>query len=268
MQTINGVFCSNQGNARKRNEDTSYFFQNIMPSEETEKSYLTEKSCNGEGVCAIFDGMGGTVYGKEASLYAAKILKEKEGILLKAGISEKEKVLMQVIFDINDGIWELCKQKGDMGTTIALLYIAENKIYAINVGDSLIFRVKDKKMEQISKRHNLAQFLLDSDMISQDQYERHPGKYQLTQYLGVNKNEMIIEPYIYELAEDELLKEEEFLICSDGLLDSMSKEEIEYILKKQNNLKETINEMVQRALEKDGKDNITAMLIEIKRNVT
>lgn len=262
---VEGAVYTHKGNIRKQNDDNYYLFQKTNSLDKEKQSYFAMGTCEGEALCAVFDGMGGKTYGNEASAYAAKLLCEKEVKLFQASISEKEGVLKNIILDINRKIFQYSIKKGDMGTTIALLYITDSKVYVLNVGDSPIYHVSGNKIEQVSKNHNLAQLLLDSNIISQDEYKLHEGKHQLLQYLGMDEEEMLIEPYLCSFLKEDFEDEEKFILCSDGLSDGMDKEELQEFLQLEESLEQITKKMVLGAMENGSRDNVTAMVLIIRR---
>lgn len=262
---IEGAVYTHKGNIRKQNDDNYYLFQKTNSLDKEQQSYFAMGTCEEEALCAVFDGMGGTAYGNEASAYAAKLLCEKEVELFQASVSEKEDVLRNIILDINRKIFRYSIEKGDMGTTIALLYMTASKVYVLNVGDSPIYHVSGNKIEQVSKNHNLAQFLLDSNIISQDEYKLHQGKHRLLQYLGINEEEMIIEPYLCSFLKEDFEAEEKFILCSDGLSEGMDKEKLQELLQSEESLEQVTKKMVLGAMKNGSRDNVTAMVLNIKK---
>ena len=97
-------------------------------------------------------------------------------------------------------------------------------------------------------------------------YERingksEPGKkFPLTQYLGIPEDEMLIEPHVYS---GKLVPGDIFLLCSDGVTDMLSREEILKILLKADSPAEAVEALTEKAVEAGGKDNITAVCVAV-----
>ncbi len=133
-----------------------------------------------------------------------------------------------------------------MGTTAALLAFAEDAVYSCNLGDSRIYKSDREKFYQISQDHVLGRSLF--------------GKAPLTQYLGMEEENLQLEPSI---SRQEIKIGDRFLLCSDGITDMLSDGEIADILSRDIPVAKTVEILVDRALKKGGRDNITVVLCEI-----
>ena len=133
-----------------------------------------------------------------------------------------------------------------MGTTMALLSFSEKAIYACNLGDSRIYRHFRGKLQQISTDHVIGGKML--------------GKAPLTQYLGFQEENVALEPSIVEIGYQD---GSSYLICSDGVTDMLSDEEIQAVLVKNSTAEEKVEELLGAALEKGGRDNVTMVLAQI-----
>lgn len=133
-----------------------------------------------------------------------------------------------------------------MGTTAAMLAFGEDMIYGCNLGDSRIYRSSCEKFGQISEDHTLGRHFL--------------GKAPLTQYLGMQEEDLKLAPSLtsYPVAEGD-----RYLICSDGITDMLSDGEIADIFTREIPVEETVQVLVERALKKGGRDNITVILCEV-----
>ena len=133
-----------------------------------------------------------------------------------------------------------------MGTTMALLSFSEKAIYACNLGDSRIYRHFQGKLQQISTDHVISGKML--------------GKAPLTQYLGFQEENMALEPSIVEIGYQ---TGSSYLICSDGVTDMLSDEEIQEILSKTGTAEEKVEELLEMALSRGGRDNVTMILAQV-----
>lgn len=194
-------------------------------------------------VLGIFDGMGGEECGEVASLLAAK-----EAMNLSV-TKEPIQDLLSFCESANKRICQYAEENGitSMGTTAALLAFAEREIGLCNIGDSKIFRFADKKLVQISIDH-----------VAVAVYGKKPP---LSQNLGIPPEEMRIEPYV---ALGRYKDGDEYLICSDGLTDMVSQEEIAGILCEEE-FDMAAEKLLEKALAGGGKDNITIILCRVER---
>ena len=133
-----------------------------------------------------------------------------------------------------------------MGTTAAMLAFGEDMIYGCNLGDSRIYRSNCEKFGQISEDHTLGRHFL--------------GKAPLTQYLGMQEEDLKLAP---SLTSYPVVEGDRYLICSDGITDMLSDGEIADIFTREIPVEETVQVLVERALKKGGRDNITVILCEV-----
>ena len=191
----------------------------------------------------IFDGMGGEECGEVASFIASKTAAEFEFKYL----SSKE--MYDFCMMANQNICDYARENSvrTMGTTAAMIGFGKNKIVYCNIGDSKIFLFQKNKLQQISKDHVFP--------------APYGKKSPLTQCLGIPSDEMIIEPYINT---SDYIENDRYLICSDGLTDMVSLNEIENMMN-MSSLDDAIQKLCESAIDNGGRDNITIMLFEIKR---
>ena len=249
--TLSAACGCNTGRIRKNNEDNFCFFGKYLEAENDglKKPLCCEKKLKTRFCVAVFDGMGGENYGEDAAFAAAKEMKEAENPLSEFFISER-KYLDRLSQRINKAVVASAKELGTsrMGSTMVALYFTTQYVYVCNLGDSRAYRLRDKEFMQISKDHVC----------------ERPGsskKVPLSQHLGIDPEDMIIEPYI---AKGELHSGDIYLLCSDGLTDMVSNVEITDILTAGKNEEACVNSLIHAALEHGGKDNITAIVCRIK----
>lgn len=129
---------------------------------------------------------------------------------------------------------------------MALLSFSEKAIYACNLGDSRIYRHFQGKFQQISTDHVIGGKML--------------GKAPLTQYLGFQEENMALEPSIVEIGYQ---PGNSYLICSDGVTDMLSDQELQKILGGTETAEEKVGKILEQALERGGRDNVTLVLAQI-----
>ena len=243
------VAC-NTGKVRNINQDNFYcpdqqYLNAINNGLDEVKSY---KICSKDYPSfAVFDGMGGEQYGEIAASISAKTFNDLQG---EKQSSDIESFLIESCKQMNNNITAYAKQKlvNCVGTTAAIITFGKRDVFVCNIGDSRIYRYDNKNLTQISKDH-----IVD---IYKDK------KPPLTQFLGIPESEFIIEPHIKQ----EVYKNGScYLICSDGLTDMLAEEEIESILSENNDVKVCVEILIESAILKGGRDNITIILCKIKK---
>ena len=125
-------------------------------------------------------------------------------------------------------------------------------IVVVNVGDSRAYCLKKNVLVQATKDHSFVQFLIDNGTISPSQAENHPNKNLILRALGVNES---IEADTYFI--DDCVA---VLLCSDGLTNCVSDEDIRRILRRKTSGEEKLRELIDAANNGGGADNITAVL--------
>ena len=209
----------------------------------------------------IADGMGGHKAGEIASKDAINIiknvfLKHREKLINKKNIFE---VIEESIRIANETIYEkslnLIEYKG-MGTTISLCYIYKSHIYIGHVGDSRIYKIKDHGIKQVTEDHSLINELIKKGKISEEEAKHHPQKNVIMRAVGTSKEIEI------DISEVKFKKGEKLLLCSDGLSNMLSEEEMLGILKMNSSLENIGEKLINMAKENGGYDNVSLILIE------
>lgn len=239
------------GKIRKNNEDNFFFDGKCLEMENNGlKNPAYIETPVKRGLCyAVFDGMGGENFGEVASYAAARQLQQTERTLGDFLIPER-KYLNRLSLSLNEAVLRAKReQRTDrMGTTMVALYFSGRYVYVCNIGDSRAYRLREGEFLQLSEDH----------------VERRPGrehrKAPLTQHLGIDPEDMLIEPYI---AKGELKKGDMYLLCSDGLTDMLSNLEISCLMHESTRVDECAGQLIQAALEKGGRDNITVIVCRI-----
>lgn len=248
--------ASNVGKRRQNNEDNYYLNAHFVNSERSISAYSEQ---NEPFLAAVCDGMGGEEAGELASQIACESIGECYSTLIENGMSDA--AILSFVNMANGKICdEITKKKKRIGTTYTLLSVIGAEVTASNIGDSRIYYYSENTLRQISRDHTQAQSMVDSGLVSAEEAMKIPEKHRLTQHLGIFPYEMIIEPYTVK---GKAKAGDRYLLCSDGLTDMLSESEIERILAQKLPLRQTGEQLIDAALEKGGKDNVTILLCEI-----
>lgn len=242
------------GNGRNNNEDNFYFRKKRLPEKNKGlKNPLRHCGDTAEPVLfAVFDGMGGGANGEEASCRASEIFAQEYRRLDELALSGKE-FLITACHKANACINEISvkKQVGTMGTTVAALYLCQEEAVACNMGDSKIFRIRGSQMLQISEDHTDEKIMKELGICK---------KPVLLQYIGVPDTEMAIEPFV---AKGDVLDQDIFVLCSDGVTDVLTPEQM-YALLKDRTADEAVRAILAQVEQKDGADNATLIVVKVK----
>ncbi len=254
---IEGTVVTHVGRVRSNNEDNYYLFGSYRYNTELQQYKEIKRVCLGQETVAVFDGMGGENAGEVASLIAAKVYSP----------CGREHMLEEMICQMKAANEKICGEMrkssvGRMGTTAVALYMDSNMAMCCNVGDSRCYLMRNGILRQLSVDHSEARQMIEMGILSPEKARRSKSWHKLTQHLGIFPEEFVIEPYISE--EIILQNGDIFLLCSDGLTDMVMDEEIQMILGKEQSAECMADELTQTALAYGGKDNITAMVLQVK----
>lgn len=216
---------------------------------------------------AIADGMGGhragEIAAKEATIELISSFMEFFSSNQNKLFSQKQITsnLIKAIEKANKRVFTLGQENlsfRGMGTTLCCLHIYHNWITYAHVGDSRVYLFRKDKLTQLTKDHSLLSELNSIYNPSINKLAPLPYKNIITKAVGTNIN---VEPSIkiekYHL-------NDRFLLCTDGLSDYISNEEISYILGTSQSVKIAIKKLIEAAKNNGSRDNISGLLIEIK----
>ena len=140
-----------------------------------------------------------------------------------------------------------------MGTTITACIVKQGKVVIANVGDSSCYIVTEGNIEKITKDHSLVQELVDDGSITEEEAINHPNKNIITRALGTKKT-VKIDTFSVDISSNT-----KFVLCTDGLSNEVSKEEM-YSIISQNTNQEACRLLVDLCKKKSGRDNISVII--------
>lgn len=242
----------NIGRIRNNNEDNFCFNGVILQAENRGlRDVLFASGSLDKPFCiGIFDGMGGEAFGEEASYIAAKVLKEKSANCTGTA----EKVLLEACYEANTLICAEARKRAAsvIGSTTTALWLEENNAVLLNLGDSKAFLLRNDSLEQISVEH--------TDRARLETLGITMRKPRLTQHLGIDPSDMILEPAIWH---GNILSGDRFLLCSDGLTDMVFESEIADVLLSLSEPSDCVRKLINAAIANGGRDNITVVVCNI-----
>ena len=254
---IESAAITHIGLVRANNEDNYYVNGKVKTDNTVAAEGYSDDMPRDSYLYAVCDGMGGESYGELASMIAVKTLTVYQSTDIRHTLMEYIQRANKYICD------EIAKFEGvRSGTTLAMLFLIDNKAISYNIGDSRVYLCRKGDLYLLSEDHTEAQRMVDLGMISEEEAKTHMSKNQLTQHLGVSPNELRIQPYISQ--EIKLKKNDIFMICSDGLTDMVSDDEIGNIMSQMDiDSAEMARELAATAQEHGGKDNTTVIVIKV-----
>jgi serine/threonine protein phosphatase PrpC len=225
------------------------------------------------GFVVLADGMGGYKAGEVASEIAVlSITAElKEAMLdLRPGQVDAElnmqaeaRLMIDAVKNANDAIYQVSQtqpQCAGMGTTLVVGLFTNNKLLVGHIGDSRMYRYRQEQLLQITEDHSLLQEQIKSGLITAEQAKYSANKNLVTRALGIDP-EVDLELNEFDVEVDDI-----YLLCSDGLSDLVEDEAIQNTLNMlSSDLTETAHKLVQMANDNGGKDNISVILVRVKK---
>lgn len=210
-----------------------------------------------DGLFAVADGMGGHRGGEVASSQAVDTLRDTM-------TSPSADALVQAVVAANLAVFGRGLQEPElqgMGTTLVVLALLDrggaSVLGVANVGDSRAYLLADGGLSQLTEDHSLVETMVRQGQLTQAEAENHPRRNILTRALG-------IEPELeVDLWEVRPASGDRFLLCSDGLFNELSDDQITGTLRRLANPQEAADELVRLANEHGGRDNITVVLVDV-----
>jgi PPM family protein phosphatase len=253
-QALEITACTDPGMVRSHNED----------------SVASDAS---NGVVVLADGMGGYNAGEVASGMATTVITTELQQLFntvqpfqvdpETNQPLAARLIRDQVMKANTSIYQAAQsqaQYAGMGTTLVVCLFYDNKVLVAHLGDSRLYRLRGASFSQVTRDHSLLQEQIDSGLITAEQAKNAQHKNLVTKALGIDPQ---IEPEIHEYDAEPA---DIYLLCSDGLCDMVSDEDIGMTLQALGaNLKLAAEQLVQMANDNGGKDNVSVILVRVLR---
>ncbi|WP_110929373.1 Stp1/IreP family PP2C-type Ser/Thr phosphatase [Bacillus massiliglaciei] len=241
---MKAVFKTDKGKVRLHNEDNGGVFMNP----------------EGVRLAIVADGMGGHRAGDVASEMTINIM--KESFTESRGITtatEAEEWLRNEINRVNLKLFEHSEANPEckgMGTTVVAAVCTDKFASIAHIGDSRCYIHGESGFKQLTEDHSLVNELVRSGQISKEEAENHPRKNVVLRALGTEPEvDIDVTTIIFE--EGNML-----LICSDGLSNKVSEQEMSQIIEDEKDLDEKAGSLISLANQYGGEDNISLVLVQ------
>ncbi|MEM6791955.1 MAG: Stp1/IreP family PP2C-type Ser/Thr phosphatase [Myxococcota bacterium] len=223
------------------------------------------------GLYMVADGMGGHASGEVASKMSIdameKFLEETADdpertwpYKMDRTRGYEENRIITGVKLANLRIYEAAQRDGKkrgMGTTFVGLYASDDGVYVAHVGDSRCYRYRDGELEALTEDHSLLNDYIKMKRLTPEEIEAFPHKNVIVRALGMKDTVKVDTNFVVPEVGDT------FLLCSDGLAGPASDEEILDVLRANEgaDIKDTTSQLIAKANENGGPDNITAVLV-------
>ena len=244
---MKSFYLSDVGKVRDHNED------NVVIIKNKDNEYLL----------AVADGMGGHSAGDIASSLAVDYLVNS----FNDNFYNLDKVqainwLREKVIRINELIFEYVdkhpESKG-MGTTLVVAIVTKNYILFGNIGDSSGFVLKEKKLHKVTYDHTLVNLLMKAGELTEEEAKDHPKKNVLMKALGAN------DPVDMDIFDCDM-NISSILLCSDGLTNMLSIEQIEEVLNSDLEIEDKIIKLIRKSNNRGGTDNISIAYLNLEES--
>lgn len=236
---MKSCYMTDSGKVRSHNED----------------SVTILKNASNEYLLVVADGMGGHRKGEVASSIAVSKLGKRFNDTPSIGTK------LDAVNWLNDNINEINKEileYGDsnvdskgLGTTVVVALLTKNYLIFGNIGDSSGYVIKNNKLHKVTKAHTLVNLLVEAGNITEEEALTHPKKNILMKALGVSEK---CELDIFDVD----IESEAILLCSDGLTNMLSDEQIEKVLLDEElEVEEKVEKLIKKSNARGGNDNIS-----------
>lgn len=237
------------------------YFTSVGKVRKTNQDFVkTFKNRNGIVMGVVCDGIGGHQGGDVASNMAVNHLGHNFMMTDFCEAQVAQSWLSVQLKAENDNILRTATKFADlngMGTTIVLAIIFADQALIAHLGDSRAYLYRDRQLTQLTEDHSLVNELLKMGQITEQEAKNHPQKNIITQTLGVSST---VDPEFFIL---EVHTSDIFLLCTDGLTNSLTDEQIQTILVPDgHSLKEKCKKLIDEANRLGGGDNITVCLLD------
>lgn len=249
------------GLVREHNEDSFLIGNLAMGDAYSENDLGVLRAEAVPALLMVADGVGGAASGELASSLATQVVFDKlrerasQGALKGAIVIADS--LQQAVFAANQAIHDHSKQNRShhgMGTTATVGLVVGGMVYFAQVGDSRAYIIREGVAKQMTKDQSLVQRMVDAGKLTPEQAERSEHRNIILQALGPEK------AIVPELTRDRLMNDDLLVLCSDGLSNQMTAQEIAAMASKKDDLEALAESLIQRALDTGAPDNVTVVV--------
>lgn len=236
---------TDKGVARRQNQD----------------AYYVHVTAEGSAWGVVCDGMGGAKAGDIASSIAVEVFSNHMAACDSESASgEYIEVLQKAVEEANQAVYHKAVTDRDctgMGTTLVGLIIHGSKISVVNVGDSRAYLISKDHIKKITRDHSVVETLVEKGNITPEQARQHPQKNLITRALGTGRSVKA------DLFEVEASGDEYLLLCSDGLVNELTDQEIQREVIRGGTAKAGCDNLLKEALSRGASDNVTVVLFRM-----
>jgi serine/threonine protein phosphatase PrpC len=203
------------------------------------------------GVWAVADGMGGHAAGDIASQTVVECLTQ---LPANGDFSSLVDATEDKLLEANRKLLTLAVNQHErtVGSTAVALVARERYAACLWAGDSRLYRIRGKKIERLTQDHAMVEDLVSSGLMSREEASIHPQANRITRAIGAMPG-LFVDMELFEIAPDDI-----YVLCSDGLYKELTETDI---LKTLNGDEQAVDALINLALERRARDNVTVIAI-------
>lgn len=210
----------------------------------------------------VCDGMGGARAGDVASSIGVEVFEDH---MLKyhetEQMEEPAAALFAAVEEGNRTILHIANHDRDyfgMGTTLVGALVQGMQVYVINIGDSRAYHITSDQIRRVTRDHSIVEALVERGNITPEQARLHPQKNLITRALGTSRT---AEADLFELT---VAPGDWLLLCSDGLINEMTDEEMYQAIRQGQSPEACCQNLLDTVLQRDAADNVTILLFHME----
>lgn len=230
--------------------------------QQNQDAFRVEELSEGQALLVVCDGMGGARAGNVASELAADAF--GDAVLERMADPERPEELGEILLEaVETANRVVCRRANTdpdclgMGTTLVAALVTAGGCYVVNVGDSRAYRISESGIRRITRDHSLVEDLVLRGEITPEQARVHPQKNLITRALGASERTRA------DLFEEPYTPGEHLLLCSDGLSNTVTDQEILYEVIHGGAPESCCQRLLDTAIQRGAPDNVTAVLLRM-----
>ncbi len=232
-----------------------------------EDTFIAAEVLDGEAVIlAVIDGMGGYEGGEVAAGIAQSVI--RANVESASAVDDPLRIIHNALVDANNQIIarkEVDFRVAQMGcvVTAALFSLKDRRVYMAHCGDTRLYQLSDGKLTKLSRDHSAVGALEESGELTELEAMNHPRRNVISRYVGETMQRPDSEGFVDLKVYDLPAGETQLLLCSDGLSDMLTSDEIAEILLQDSSAQSKVEALISEAKKAGGKDNVTVILAQI-----
>jgi PPM family protein phosphatase len=267
--SVTAFGVTDKGKVRANNED-QFLIAELTKAMHVRQTSLPEPKLRiAEERAHLFlvaDGMGGESAGERASALAVVAIEHFTLNSFKwfsgSNTTDAESALAEFQSALTRADAQILAEASNhpelsgMGTTVTMAFHLGTQLCVVHAGDSRAYVLRDGELHQVTEDHTLTADMVRSGAIQPDEVARHPMRHVITNVVGGSEIGVAVEAHALEVQAGDRL-----LLCSDGLSETMSNDQMRTILEMEREPEAAAHQLLAQALESGAPDNVTLVIV-------